>query len=155
MAEATAAAQDIQNMTIADQSLICAQKFKLVTRQLQVSELGEPVGNINPKPDVALNNMGVSAEMLTDTWVRFNIWTANIGALSRGRASLDYRLRHADVREEVLRLLKHMNASLSHRKFSSPLTRLSRWIKSAHIVHLHSKGYCFRGKGAGGLVFDG
>ncbi|KAF8421821.1 ankyrin repeat-containing domain protein [Tirmania nivea] len=101
---------------IADEATKCAEQFKLVTRYLQTLELkssSEKADGTTGKLDVDLSDLDVSSEVLRDTWARFNVWTSNIGALQRGRASLDYRLRHADVKEEVLRLLRHLNSTLS------------------------------------------
>jgi len=101
---------------IADESTKCVQRFKLVTYNLQALELKSPSEQVDDTTgglDVDLNDLNVSSEFLKDTWARFNVWTSNIGALQRGRASLDYRLRHADVKEEVLRLLRHLNSTLS------------------------------------------
>ena len=50
----------------------------------------------------------ISAEDIADAFGRFKIWAGNIGALKVGKASLDSRLGHADIRLEVLRLLKQM-----------------------------------------------
>ena len=97
---------------IADEATKCAQRFKLVTHHLQVLELQSP----SEIAGVDSGDLDVSSELLKDTWARFNVWTSNIGALQRGRASLDYRLRHADVKEEVLRLLRHLDSSLSQCK---------------------------------------
>lgn len=52
-------------------------------------------------------------DALVDAQVRFRTWIENIGALQRGKASLDDRLGHADVRAEVLRLLGQLLQSLS------------------------------------------
>ncbi|KAL8978302.1 MAG: hypothetical protein Q9205_006082 [Flavoplaca limonia] len=49
-----------------------------------------------------------SSEDIPDALGRFRIWVDNIGALQKGESSLDYRLRHADVRDEVLRLLSQL-----------------------------------------------
>lgn len=56
-------------------------------------------------------------ESFNDAMDRFKIWAGNIGALQSGRASLDYRLGHSDVRMEVLRLLKQLLGSLTEREF--------------------------------------
>ena len=104
---------------IADEATKCAQKFELVAHHIQALELNS-LSELEKADDTAgrlgadSNDLNISSELLKDTWARFNIWTSNIGALQRGRASLDYRLRHADVKEEVLRLLKHLNSTLSH-----------------------------------------
>ncbi|RPB25170.1 hypothetical protein L211DRAFT_822583 [Terfezia boudieri ATCC MYA-4762] len=100
--------KDITN-DIADEATKCAQKFKLVTHHLQALELK----SLSEKTDVDSSDLDVSSELLKDTWARFNVWTSNIGALQRGRASLDFRLRHADVKEEVIRLLRHLNSTLA------------------------------------------
>ncbi|KAL9629955.1 MAG: hypothetical protein Q9204_004983 [Flavoplaca sp. TL-2023a] len=56
-----------------------------------------------------------SSEDITDALGRFRTWVDNIGALQKGGSSLDYRLRHADVRDEVLRLLSQLLQALEER----------------------------------------
>ncbi|KAL9035255.1 MAG: hypothetical protein Q9180_004957 [Flavoplaca navasiana] len=53
-----------------------------------------------------------SSEDIPDALARFRIWVDNTGALQKGGSSLDYRLRHADVRDEVLRLLSQLLQAL-------------------------------------------
>lgn len=89
---------------IADESSHCLELFKLVCRRISSATL--PADGENP-------HLGVSGETMTDALSRFNVWMGNIGALKRGKSSLDYRLAHADVRLEVLRLLKQLRSSLS------------------------------------------
>jgi len=47
----------------------------------------------------------ISEDAIVDALARFRTWADNLGGLRRGEASLDHRLRHADIRVEVLRLL--------------------------------------------------
>ncbi|KAL5318754.1 hypothetical protein ACEPPN_013818 [Leptodophora sp. 'Broadleaf-Isolate-01'] len=59
------------------------------------------------------------AGWMEDQMVRFNIWASNLGALARGHASADYRLRDGDeVRSLILQLLKaicrNLTFTLSH-----------------------------------------
>lgn len=56
-----------------------------------------------------------STEDIPDALARFSTWVDNIGALQRGGSSLDHRLRHADVRDEVLRLLGQLLRALEDR----------------------------------------
>ncbi|KAL8654301.1 MAG: hypothetical protein Q9210_001582 [Variospora velana] len=49
-----------------------------------------------------------SPEDISDALARFKTWIENIGALQRGGSSLDHRLRHADLRVDVLRLLSQL-----------------------------------------------
>jgi hypothetical protein len=52
-------------------------------------------------------------EFLQDQLVRFDIWSANIGALSSGRASLDYRLMyHETTRDMCMQLLDMLHRNL-------------------------------------------
>jgi hypothetical protein len=88
-----------EGSNIADEASRCFELFKLIRRRLH-SDGGDP-------------HLGVSDETITDTLSRFNVWTGNIGAMKRGKSSLDHRLTHADVRVEVLRLLKQLRSSLS------------------------------------------
>jgi hypothetical protein len=62
---------------------------------------------------------GVTAQTLSylsveDQQGRYKAWAGNLGALRRGRSSLDYRLRDASfVAENCTRLLKWLHQSLS------------------------------------------
>lgn len=49
---------------------------------------------------------------IPDALARFRTWVEDTGALQTGSASLDHRLGHADVRDEVLRLLGQLLQAL-------------------------------------------
>ncbi len=51
-------------------------------------------------------------DAITDAMGRFKLWAGNIGVFQRNKASLDYRLGHADVRMEVERLLKQLQFNM-------------------------------------------
>ncbi|KAI9668916.1 MAG: hypothetical protein M1829_005228 [Trizodia sp. TS-e1964] len=89
---------------IADEATECFELFKLIRRRLHST--GSPLNDGD-------SHLGVSDETITDALSRFNVWTGNIGAMKRGKSSLDHRLTHADVLVEVLRLLKQLRSSLS------------------------------------------
>ncbi|KAL8650706.1 MAG: hypothetical protein Q9226_005029 [Calogaya cf. arnoldii] len=55
-----------------------------------------------------------SNEDISDALARFKTWADNIGALQRGGSSLDHRLRHADIRDEVFRLLGQLLEALEN-----------------------------------------
>jgi len=55
---------------------------------------------------------GFPTESLSDVFARFLIWVGNIGALSRGKASLDQRIRQSQLRKEIIRLLEQMSIVL-------------------------------------------
>ena len=59
-----------------------------------------------------LSKNGIPEDAIIDAQARFRTWVENIGALQRGEASLDHRLRHADVRFAVLKLLKQLYVNL-------------------------------------------
>ena len=59
-----------------------------------------------------LGGNNIPEDAIVDALARFKTWIENIGALQRGKASLDDRLKHADVRAEVLRLLSQLLLSL-------------------------------------------
>ncbi|KFY22860.1 hypothetical protein V493_06277 [Pseudogymnoascus sp. VKM F-4281 (FW-2241)] len=62
------------------------------------------------KPDLAAQ---VPDAEIEDEFGRFRLWAANIGALSRGHGSLDYRLRDAPVvLEGALKLLNELRQEL-------------------------------------------
>ncbi|KAH0559171.1 hypothetical protein GP486_004295 [Trichoglossum hirsutum] len=91
--------------TIADEVSRCLEPFKRICHSLNSTE-----PPLSAEDD---SHHDLSSEAVTDSLSRFNVWIGNIGALQRGRSSLDYRLGHADVRLEVLRLLKQLLFSLS------------------------------------------
>jgi hypothetical protein len=96
--------QRAEGSNIADEASRCFELFKLIRRRLH---------STGPLSDGGDPHLGVSGETITDALSRFNVWTGNIGAMKRGKSSLDHRLTHADVRVEVLRLLKQLRSSLS------------------------------------------
>jgi len=56
---------------------------------------------------------GVTTSAVNDELGRFRIWAGNIGALSVGRGSLDYRLRDADyLHTNVISLLEDLKETL-------------------------------------------
>ena len=59
-----------------------------------------------------LSKKDISRDAITDREARFRTWIEDIGALQRGEASLDHRLRHADIRLTVLKLLKQLGIDL-------------------------------------------
>lgn len=62
------------------------------------------------KPELAAQVPDADVE---DEFGRFRLWAANIGALSRGHSSLDYRLRDAPlVLEGALKLLNELQQEL-------------------------------------------
>ena len=62
------------------------------------------------KPELAAQVPDADIE---DEFGRFRLWAANIGALSRGHSSLDYRLRDAPVvLEGALKLLNELQQEL-------------------------------------------
>ena len=55
---------------------------------------------------------------MVDALARFRTSVENSGALQHGEFSLDYRLRHADIRVEVQRLLNQLLLNLDdHQSF--------------------------------------
>lgn len=98
---------DLTNQSdIRIQAAYCLDCFKRICQRLQSAERLEDEDHCLELPE----------ESLTDAMDRFKIWAGNIGALQSGRASLDYRLGHSDVRMEVLRLLKQLLGSLTECK---------------------------------------
>ena len=59
---------------------------------------------------------GLTAIELKDTNDRFNMWARSLGALQKGPASLDSRIAHDDIFDEVFRLLRQLNEYLSDRE---------------------------------------
>ncbi|OBT88811.1 hypothetical protein VE02_03180 [Pseudogymnoascus sp. 03VT05] len=77
----------------------CLEAFGALRSHLQVA-----------KPELAAQVPDADVE---DEFGRFRLWTANIGALSRGHSSLDYRLRDAPlVLEGALKLLNELQQEL-------------------------------------------
>ena len=60
---------------------------------------------------------GFELETLLDLFARFRLWAGNIGALQESKASLDYRLRHSELRKDVARLLTQTLSALSDCQF--------------------------------------
>ena len=86
-----------RDSTIAQQASSCLALFQ---RLLELQKEQE------------LSKNGVPEDAIIDAQARFRTWVENIGALQRGEASLDHRLRHADVRLAVLKLLKQLYVNL-------------------------------------------
>lgn len=74
-----------------------------------------------------------SSEDMPDALARFRTWVDNTGALQKGGSSLDYRLRHADVRDEVLRLLSQLLQALEERWFPTESVLSSLWTDSNSV----------------------
>jgi hypothetical protein len=87
---------------IANLSLQCSRRF--------MSIKGDIVTRVSAS-DIILPE-GFSTESFLDIFARFFIWVANIGALSRGKASLDQRIRHSYLRREIIRLLEQTSIVL-------------------------------------------
>lgn len=94
--------------TIADEALLSLEQFKANCRMLDSEE---------HLPPSTQHNRGFTSEAFRDAFGRFNVWTGNIGALSRGRSCLDHRLAHTDVQFEVLRLVRQLRSCLSECTF--------------------------------------
>lgn len=85
--------------TIAHRALQCLDLFqKLLRKQREAQK--------------CLSQLDLPEDVMVDAQARFRTWVENIGALQRGKASLDDRLGHADIRAEVLRLLNQLSLSL-------------------------------------------
>lgn len=77
----------------------CLEAFGALVGHLQAAKLGLAAQ--------------VSDADIEDEFGRFRLWAANIGALSRGHGSLDYRLRDAPVvLEGALKLLNELQQEL-------------------------------------------
>jgi len=89
----------VQRNTIARLGFECQNAFVVLSEAIVNSE------------DRAVD--GVESSAVNDELGRFRIWAANIGGLSIGRASLDYRLRDAEyLHKNVTSLLEDLNESL-------------------------------------------
>ena len=89
--------------SIAQLCLQCFQKF---------NDLKSAAAGRSSSKNAALPE-GFSISAFLDVFARFRIWTGNIGALQRGKSSLDHRLQHTDLRKEVTRLLRQTIAALN------------------------------------------
>lgn len=71
------------------------------------------------RSDVSAGLDKAAAELISDEYGRFRVWSGNIGALrsSASRSSLDSRLKSApQMRESVLRNLELLSATLERSK---------------------------------------
>lgn len=91
--------------SIAGASRACLQRFANLLASL---ERCEPVHRESMQSDAIENESG-----------RFKIWIGNLGALQKGRSSLDFRLRESVVmRSNVLKLLDQLRETLDRSKRS-------------------------------------
>ena len=94
------------------------------------------------KPDLAAQ---ISETDIEDEFGRFRLWAANIGALSRGHGSLDYRLRDAPlVLEGALKLLNELQQELHqsrrhHLKFLTIFLICKKCASSCLAQDFHMK----------------
>ncbi|KAL9072549.1 MAG: hypothetical protein Q9161_003561 [Pseudevernia consocians] len=86
--------------TIARRALQCLDLFQKMLRKQREA------------PD-CLPQLNLPEDAIMDAQAKFRTWVENIGALQRGKASLDDRLGHADIRAEILRLLSQLLLSLT------------------------------------------
>ena len=54
----------------------------------------------------------ISKVQILDIYVQFRTWIDNVGALQEEEASLDRRIQHLDIFDEVFRLLKELFLTL-------------------------------------------
>jgi hypothetical protein len=96
-------------MSISQLGLDSQNHFNLLLDTLRAIDDDDfEVGLSNPR-SVLSNTVAAVAEELG----RFRTWANNIGALSSGRGSLDYRFRDAEyLRHNVKTLLEDLKASL-------------------------------------------
>ena len=92
--------ENSQEITIARKASDCLDVFKRLL-PTQEGNGHQPLANDLPE------------DAIIDALARFRTWIENLGALQRGESSLDYRLRHADIRVEVLRLLCQLLLNLN------------------------------------------
>ena len=84
-----------QGSKIAERASLCLDVFRRLLRKQQ-------------EDDRYFLENHIPEDAIEDALARFRTWVENIGALQRGKASLDDRLGHADIRAEVLRLLSQL-----------------------------------------------
>ncbi len=85
---------------IAHRALQCLELFKKMLRKQEEAK-------------ECLPQFDLPEDAIVDAQARFRTWIENIGALQRGKASLDDRLAHADIKAEILRLLSQLLLSLT------------------------------------------
>jgi hypothetical protein len=128
-----------KELPIADEASTCLELFTVICRTLDSAD---------PPTDIEKPRLSVTGERLTDELSRFNVWIGNIGAMKRGKSSLDHRLAHADVRVEVVRLLKQLRSSLSD-------CGCQYQVRAVHLLiwlYFHSMGDRLRGAKARYMV---
>lgn len=90
-----------QSASISKIGLNCQERFTALIHTLRRTDDGGP------------NDLSNVIEAVEEELGRFRTWANNIGAVSSGRGSLDYRVRAADfLRQNVKSLLKDLEASL-------------------------------------------
>lgn len=98
----------MESPSIARLSLSCQAQFEILIEALE-----------NTNEDNVKRELYSS---VIDELGRFRIWASNIGALSTGRASLDYRLRDAEyLHKNVASLLRDLKECLSEGFGHSPV----------------------------------
>ena len=88
--------------TVATLSQQCTQRFETI--KILISSISIPDAQSLPQ--------GFTTILFLDIFTCFRIWTGNIGALQQGRASLDHRIQHSHVYDEVKRLLGQVALAL-------------------------------------------
>jgi hypothetical protein len=88
--------------TVAVLSQLCTHRFETV----KILTSDTSTADVQSLPE------GFTALDFLDVFARFQIWTGNIGALQQGRASLDHRIQHTHVSDEVKRLLGQVALAL-------------------------------------------
>lgn len=95
----------VQAKSIPQLGLDCQKHFNLLIDTLQ-AKVGDFEGGFQ-------NDVSNAIAPLAEELGRFRTWANNIGALSNGRGSLNYRVRDAEyLRQNVKSLLEDLKASL-------------------------------------------
>jgi hypothetical protein len=91
---------------ITDLSLQCKQRFTILCREISSLDSNNSRAR-GPFPE------GFIPEANLDSFARFRVWAGNIGAFQRNKSSLDHRIRHSAVKDEVARLLTRLLCALA------------------------------------------
>ncbi|MCJ1442626.1 MAG: hypothetical protein MMC23_003123 [Stictis urceolatum] len=95
--------------TICAITSLCNHDFKRLISSKELASYSAP----GDDQSTAAGLEKITREDLIDCYGRFKTWSENLGALRRGKASLDQRLGPSEIKHEILRLLQQLMRGLN------------------------------------------